>query len=109
MSAFTEAHEQGLKGLKFFSTGPYSKCKDCQRNWGFESEEAMEKACQEDKVNDEGGFSRSPCDVCGATLAGNRYDAHAFTEDGDELVHLSVCEDCLIYDGTGDEPENWEG
>lgn len=41
-------------------------------------------------------FSWSACECCGSDLGGNRHPAHGCDKNGD-IVHFSVCEDCLYY------------
>ena len=91
MSDYTDRVERGLEGLRAVSFGPcYGEpwCEDYTED-----------------VGDEGGFSWSPCGICGSTLGGDRYVWHWLDEDG-ELMHESDgCADCLIYISNGDEPE----
>jgi len=68
----------GFEGLSYISTGKCPDCTECP-----ESEE------------DEGFFSWGPCDGCGSDLGGTRYAAHGRDSEGN-IVHLDVCEDCLI-------------
>jgi hypothetical protein len=44
---------------------------------------------------DEGFFSWSSCDLCSSSLGGTRYIAHGLDEN-EEIVHLEICEDCLL-------------
>ena len=44
---------------------------------------------------EEASFSWSACDCCGSTLGGDRHPAHGWLDK--QLVHLSVCNDCLYY------------
>lgn len=97
MSAFTNAVERGTDGLDFLSTGYVSHdlCDECPEE-------------QDSDCGDEGFFSWSSCDCCGSGLGGTRYAAHG-RDKGGNLIHLDVCEDCLMYLANGDEPEAWEG
>jgi hypothetical protein len=84
MSAFTDAVERGTDGLDYLSTGylPHKSCRECPK-------EQLEP-------NMGGGwFSCAPCNCCGSELGGARYAAHGRDKDG-TLVHLDVCEDCLM-------------
>jgi hypothetical protein len=92
-SKFANAVEIGLEGLSHGSVGLCSGCSDCPVCDGEES--------------DEGHFSWQSCEVCGSSLGGDRYAAHALDKDGN-LVHLEVCVDCLAYIANGEEPETWE-
>ena len=108
MSAFTEAVEHGLRGLKFVSTGLLGSCPDCQAAHGMEPREFFAAVANGDEC-DEGSFSWQQCDCCRSDLGGMRYAAHGLAEDNDALVHLDVCTDCAMYISNGDEPEQWEG
>lgn len=105
-SAYLADYLHYTAGIEHISTGIYSKCCDCQNAYDLEEAE-LEAACQADEVVDEGGFSWSQCDACGSHLGGNRYAAHGFT-DAKTVIHLDVCEDCLIFIANGDEPTNRE-
>lgn len=76
------------------------------------------KACcggSHEEDEDEGGFSWGPCESCGSTLGGNRYPAHAIHREAfgpgakrpDDVHHIEICTDCLIWHANGDEPEDW--
>lgn len=56
---------------------------------------------------DEGGFSWAGCDSCGSSLGGNLSPAH-YIGDAGEIVHCSVCVDCMMYHANGDLPEGEE-
>lgn len=96
MSKFTDTVDCALEGLDFVSVGyiPHDSCDDCPEE-------------QDENVGDEGYFSWSPCECCGSSLGGTRYAAHGRDTDGN-LVHLNVCQDCLMYIANGDEPEEWD-
>lgn len=100
-TTFLQDFQDHTAGIEHISTGIYSKCSDCQSAWDMD-EAALEAACANDEVIDEGGFSWSQCDTCGSHLGGNRYAAHGFI--GERVIHLDVCEDCLIYIANGDQP-----
>ena len=55
----------------------------------------------------EPSFSWSPCDGCGSRLGGNRYPAHTLDEDS-QIIHLEICEDCLVFFANGDDTEHSE-
>ena len=105
LSKYAYAVKEGLEGLEFVSVGLCGTCPDCQRDFCM-SPRGFYSAVERGTLCDEGGFSWHPCEACGSSLGGNRYTAHAIDENGD-LVHFSVCEDCLCYIANGDEPENW--
>ena len=104
MSAFTEAVEHYLDGLKHVGTGAIRHdCGECYQDDSLSDDDWSDSA-------NEAGFSWSQCDGCGSTLGGSRHPAHGWTEiNGREiLVHLDICTDCLMYLANGDEPETWE-
>lgn len=125
---FERSVDHYLAGLLNVSTGPSHACKECMESSPLPDGAACPH-CGEvlDEDSDEmqswydcaseGGFSSSQCDSCGSRLGGNRYSAHAWrgpTGKGrdsweEELIHLSVCGDCLCYLANGDVPKNWEG
>ena len=54
----------------------------------------------------EGGFSWSPCEVCGCSLGGDRHKAAIIVPGTDtEPIELDCCVDCLCFLANGDEPE----
>ena len=97
---FLTSYRKCCEGLQAISVSVIGQCETCQKEWGATPAELSE-AC------DEGHFSKSPCETCGATLAGMRYSAHALHDS--ELIHLSACEDCALYIANGQLPDNWEG
>jgi hypothetical protein len=103
---FEAAVEAGCEGLEAVSGGLCPTCPECQRDFDMEPREFF-AAYEAGKVADEGGFSWHACECCGSHLGGNRYAAHGLDADG-ELVHFSICADCLCYLANGDMPENWE-
>ncbi len=63
--------------------------------------------------HDEGYFSWSPCDTCGSTLGGTRYDC-VLTNPGVDKHgrkharhEVSSCTDCLVFAANGDLPTTW--
>lgn len=60
----------------------------------------------------EPSFSWSPCDSCGTTLGGDREPATMIPLDykagDDTIIDVSICTDCVIAWGTGENPETWE-
>jgi hypothetical protein len=70
--------------------------------------EELETALENGEVADEGSFSRQYCECCGSALGGNRYAAHGWLDgitDIEHLIHLEICQDCLMYLANGEEPE----
>lgn len=107
MTAYTDAVERGLRGLRAVSTGICSGCETCQRETGM-NEDELRTAWESGTVCDEPFFSWSSCDVCGSSLGGNREPGHGLDDNGD-IVHLDgVCVDCVCYLANGDEPEEWD-
>jgi len=121
---FMAAFERGTEGLEFFSVGACAKCRECNPavkckacdGYGTQEDEHghVEWTCPScdgqgdvtpdecDETSGESEFSWSACDACGSRLGGSRYPAHGFLRG--ELVHLSVCTDCLCYAANGDLP-----
>lgn len=108
-----------LKGLSFVSTGACVGCEDCGltdqecrkcdgdgKDWqhGHEDQRCpnchgngfVEPTEHDRDLAEEPSFSWSECDACGSTLGGNRHPAHGRDSNGD-ILHLSICEDCLYY------------
>ena len=106
MSKFTESIDRELKGIDHIATGLASCCGECCSAFDL-SESEMSEGCENGTIYDEGGYSNSACDSCGSTLAGDRYAAHGFGKDG-EVIHLDICENCLMFHANGDEPEERE-
>jgi hypothetical protein len=105
MSAFTDAVEANTEGLQHISTGLCGQCEECQYRYGLD-EEGLTEQIENGEAFDEGGFSWHRCESCGSSLGGDRYAAHGFNEN-EEIVHLDVCVDCVMYHANGDEPEDW--
>ena len=80
----------GFDGLTHCSTGLCPGCAVCQQDHDCSDEDMRSGA-----AFDEGSFSWSSCEGCGSTLGGNRYAAHGVDSDG-AILHLDVCEDCLL-------------
>lgn len=121
-AAYEAAVEYNLRGLEFVSTGACPGCSEC----GLETRECPHCDGQKidvEKPDDgtpdspcpycggtgkieptetaielasESSFSWRACDSCGSSLGGDRHPAHGRDRNGD-LVHLSVCTDCLYY------------
>ena len=84
---YQKAVAESLVGLTAISSGYCSGCDECSLY------------CDGDGDGDpiiEPWYSQRRCEVCGLTLAGNRYPVHGVTEDN-EIVHLDACENCVYY------------
>ena len=107
MSNYTQAVDDGLEGLKFPSVGPCPGCETCKTAFGFKTLKEFDRGYAMGKISDDGGFSWSPCGICGTQLGGDRYVWH-WVDDDDNIAHAdNCCVDCLVYLANGDEPENW--
>jgi len=84
----------GFEGLTHCTTGLCPGCVECADRHG-KSLHGMSLAISTGAVYDEGSFSWSPCEGCGSTLGGTRYAAHGVDSNGD-IIHLDICEDCLL-------------
>jgi len=132
-AAYVERVETYLKGLEAVSTGATRGCEECCSDFGvrFGEHDPEECGCDylgngswdcghvdgedEEPLNDEGGFSWSPCEVCDSSLGGNRYTWHAIIpKDGDvkggTMVHGTCCEDCVYFINYGklDDSTMWD-
>ena len=105
-SPFLEAVNHYCDGLTV-APGICSACPECQSSYGM-GEDELDTAYSNGDVCDEGVFSWRPCESCGSSLGGDRYDAHGLTADG-EIIHLDICVDCLMLHANGDTPDEWEG
>ena len=106
MSNFTDSIERELAGIGHISPGLASCCGECCSVFDL-SETDMEVGLNEGGIVDEGGFSSQSCDSCGSSLGGDRFAAHGFDKN-DNVIHLDICVDCLMFHANGDEPESWE-
>lgn len=100
---YVERVDLYCRGMEHVSPGTCHSCTECQTLWGMDAP-ALEAALDKGAVSDEGGFSWQQCDTCGCRYGGNRYDAHGFDKSGN-IVHLSVCADCVCYLSNGDIPK----
>ena len=89
MSRFTKAVDRGLDGYTNESVGLCEGSEQCEGE------------------TEEGSFSWHSCDICGSSLGGDRFPAHAVDANGD-IEHFDICTDCLLYLANGEEPETWE-
>lgn len=106
MDKFLDAIERNWPG---YTIAPgASPDMDCCGNHPADSDELQ--------IEDEGGFSWSPCESCGSTLGGDRHPGHAIHKDAfgpnakrpDDVHHISMCVDCLLFHANGDLPEDWD-
>lgn len=93
-----------LEGLTHASSGACQGCADCldppecaECGHEYGPEEDWPESWY-DSAN-EPHFSWSACELCGSSLGGDRYPAHAYdTREGrDLIVHFDVCVDCMYY------------
>lgn len=98
---FVRAFERGIDGLLCFSAGSaLPECEDCGLG---DISDANENLDAYDCAS-EPSFGWHPCEVCGSTLGGDRFPAHGFLDSG-EIIHLSVCVDCVVYHANGEVPD----
>lgn len=135
MSRYTDAVERNTEGLEFLSPGATASCHECTSGLdlacpnceGFGEVDVLdddgemtgviepcedcagsgERAPTDDELQDAGGFSWSPCDACGSSLGGDRYPAHGRCGASGSIIHLDICQDCVLYLANGDEPDGW--
>jgi hypothetical protein len=100
-AAYVEAVERHLEGLEAVSPGPSPGCEDC-----LPCEDPEEPGEDWWDLANEASFSHAPCDACGTGMAGSRYPGHGLLND--EVVHLSLCTDCVMFIANGVLPETWE-
>ena len=99
-----------------YENPPHEDCKHCDGT----GEAPLESMTDEDMESwDEGSFVHGvhcPCDSCGSTFGGDRYKAHAIHHEAfgpnakrpDDVHHIDICVDCLMFHANGDEPEQWQ-
>jgi hypothetical protein len=92
---------QNATDRKSIDPGVCASCADCQSAYGM-TEAEMTEAQENDRLNDEGGFSWSSLRLLRKHLGGDRYAAHGFIDD--KIVHYDVCVDCLMYLANGTLP-----
>lgn len=102
MSEFADAVDSNLNGITCISTGAMRGCSEC-----FLDDSPDEEDYEAIGIASEGVFSWGSCDSCGSSLAGNRYPAHGILPN-EEIIHLDICQDCVMYLANGEEPEEWE-
>ena len=85
------------------SPGLLGSCEVCQQaNCDMTPREFYNAVHETQTVFDEGGFSRSSCELCGSHLGGDRYAAHSINKQH-EIIHFDVCVDCLMSTANGEE------
>lgn len=84
------------ENLAYASVGLCPGCEQCQSDYGLDEEE-FAKLYESGELFDEGGFSFHDCELCGTDISGDRYAAHY--RDGDEIVHIDICVDCVAEIG----------
>ena len=107
MSQYTKAVERNCKGLKGVNPGSAACCPICLDKFGIEDNGDIDAMQEQIYENEESSFSWHQCDTCGSRLGGDRSNGHGFDDNG-EVVHLSMCVDCVMFFANGDEPESWE-
>jgi len=80
--------------LKFISTGLCPNCKECASIFDVSIKE-LNEGIKSGNLFDNGSFSWSSCDDCNMSLGSDRYIAHGIDNEGN-LIHFSVCIDCLM-------------
>ncbi len=99
---YVAAVGKSLKGLEAVSSGLCSGCNECSEAYSLEYETAEDfaEAISNGDAFDEPSFSRSPCEVCGSGLGGDRYVAHAVEqrfEPHNVILHFDICGDCVYF------------
>lgn len=102
MSDFESAIEQHCAGLTHISSGIIARCEQCQRDCDATCKQLAAMSDGERELWEEPGFYKSGCETCGTTLHGMRQTGHAIA-DG-EIIHLSMCEDCVQWFANGIHP-----
>lgn len=104
MSKFTDSINRNWPDY-VISLGTSHSCNECTNG-----DEIDEDDCE---ALDEGHFSWQECDSCGSRLGGDRFNAHAIHHEAfgpnakqpDNMYHIEICVDCLVFHANGDEPE----
>jgi len=114
---FEESVEYQLEGIEAVSSGGIlADCDGCETALIAECTQCCDPDAKVCYCHDEGHFSWQSCDSCGSNLGGDRHDGHGLIPKpgpwvnpliGAELIHLSMCTDCLCYHANGDVPEDW--
>ena len=111
MSAFIDSIDHYCEGLHI-AVGPSASCQECRD--AYDIPDSADDDIAQENMQDEGSFDWSQCDSCGSTFGGDRYHAHGLPIDRSgsfdysrDMIHLSICADCLFFHANGDEPEDW--
>ena len=99
-----------------YDNEPHPDCPECDGDGRIPLEKLTDEQF-EGMYLDEGSFSWSECDSCSSHLGGDRFSAHAIHKEAfgpdakrpDDVHHISICVDCLMFHANGEEPEVWEG
>lgn len=97
--------DSNLKGIEHVSSGPVAGCDECLEvpdcehcGASFDPDNGGDPPEEWHDLAAESHFSKHPCEVCGCTLAGDRYPVHgADTSKDEEMVHFDACSDCVYY------------
>jgi len=105
--------ERNLEGIVFFSVGACPGCESCYGFSGVDAADPDNPTEDEQDMANESHFSWRSCESCGSGLGGDRHPAHGYLADKsgkatDDLLHLDVCVDCLLFHANGDTPDNLE-
>lgn len=98
-AAWLDSITRNIAGLRFFSVGDCQACSECNPGRLDDAEY--------DRNRPEAHFSHFRCESCGVWLAGDCHAAHAYI--GEDLTHLEVCGDCLLFHANGDLPDFPDG
>jgi len=107
LDPFIRAIADNWPGDWTIAPGISPTCPDCQSDQSYSPREFFSRY-ESGEIADEGSFSWQSCDSCGSSLGGDRYAAHAVHRKHHEVIHLAICQDCVLFHANGDEPENWE-
>ena len=91
MQRITKTDIDTNTGLAYLSAGLCPNCDECRDAYNCTAADI-----EEGRVCDEGCFSWHGCDICSTRLGGYRYAAHGIDPETGGIVHLDVCDDCLI-------------
>ena len=94
--------------------GAAISCPNCFSD--FTNEERAKLSYEDTQSWNEGSFSWHKCDSCNSTLGGDRFPAHAIHREAfgpkakqpNNIHHIEICVDCLMFHANSDVPETWE-
>jgi hypothetical protein len=104
---YLRAYEHYTDGLDV-SPGSCPGCADCGVSTLWSPSRGYHATDEDYQLAEEPSFSWQACEACGSSLGGDRHPAHGVDED-DQIVHLDICTDCLMFSANGDLPEEWDG